>query len=85
MTKIYDQKLLDIAINGKLRTVSVTELFQLIVDGYSPALTEQGINDLKRLMWLNTQIFLQGDWLLQSPLAVPPSQIVKRDKHPSKR
>ena len=68
--KIYEEKLLEITIHGKLRTVSVTELFHLIADGYSPALTQQSCDDLKRLMWLTTQIFVQGDWLLESPWAV---------------
>ena len=85
MTKIYDHKLLEISLHGKLRTVSTTELFQLIVDGYAPTLTEQGCEDLKRLMWLATQIFVQGDWLLQPRSAVPASPIVKASKPTAKR
>jgi len=68
--KIYENKILEITIHGKSRTVSVTELFHLIADGYSPALTQQSCDDLRRLLWLATQIFVQGDWLLQSPWAV---------------
>ena len=83
--KIYDAKILDVSHNGKLQTVSVTELFQLLADGYTPALTEQASEDLKRLMWLTTQIFIQGDWLLQSKWAVPSSQVVKNDKPKTKR
>ena len=83
--KIYDAKTLDVSHNGKLQTVSVTELFQLLADGYTPALTEQASDDLKRLMWLTTQIFIQGDWLLQSKWAVPSSQAEKKDKPKPKR
>lgn len=85
MTKIYDQKLLEVSLHGKLRTVSTTELFQLIADGYTPALTEQGCEDLKRLMWLATQIFVQGDWFLQPRSTSPASPIVKAGKPKAKR
>jgi len=85
MTKIYDQKLLEVSLHGKLRTVSTTELFQLIADGYTPALTEQGCEDLKRLMWLATQIFVQGDWFLQPRSTGPALPIVKANKPTAKR
>lgn len=81
--KIYDEKILDIVLNGKLTAVSVTELFQLIADGHRPALTKQGRDDLKRLAWFTAQIFIQGDWLLESPWAVP-SEMPKGNKHLSK-
>ncbi len=82
--KIYDAKTLDVFLNGKLQTISVTELFQLIADGFSPILTEQATDELKRLMWLTTQIFIQGNWYLQSngPLPLPPT--MKKDKSKSK-
>jgi O-glycosyl hydrolase len=82
--KICDEKSLDVAVNGKLRTVSVSKLLRLIVDGKTPALTRQAGDDLKRLMWLLTQIHIQGDWLLQSPWAVP-SRMVTGNKTTPKR
>ena len=69
--KIYDAKTIDVAVNGKLRMVSLNELLRLIVDGKNPALTKQGHDDFKRLIGLTAQIQIQGDWLLQSPWAVP--------------
>lgn len=68
--KICDEKLLDVAVKGNLRTISVTELLHLIVDGHKPALTKQATEDLKHLTWLLTQIFIKGEWLLESPWAV---------------
>lgn len=84
LMELYDQKLLDVAVHGRLQTVSVNELFQLIVDGFTPTLSETTCNDLKRLMWLTTQIFIQGDWILQPSRAIPFS-IVKEEKPKSKR
>jgi hypothetical protein len=69
--KIYDTKTIDCAVNGKLRMVSLNELLQLINDGKTPALTKQGHDDMKKLIGLIAQIQIQGDWLLQSPWAVP--------------
>jgi len=69
--KIYQEKLIDVCVNGKLRMVSLNELLRLIVDGKNPALTKQGHSDLKKLIWLIAQIQVQGDWLLQSPWAIP--------------
>jgi len=69
--KIYDTKTIDSAVNGKLRMVSLNELLRLIVDGKNPALTKQGHADFKKLIRLIAQIQIEGDWLLQSPWAVP--------------
>ena len=69
--KIYDAKTIDVCVNGKLRMVSLTELLRLIVAGKNPALTKQGHADFKKLIGLIAQIQIQGDWLLQSPFAVP--------------
>lgn len=60
--KIYGAKLLDVAVNGQLRTVSVSELYQLIVDRETPALAKQGHDDLKKLIWPIAQIQIHGDW-----------------------
>lgn len=68
--KIYDTKTIDVAVNGKLRTVSLKELHRLIVDGKTPALTKQGQADFKKLILLLAQIQTEGDWLLQSPWAI---------------
>ena len=69
--KIYHEKSIDVCVNGKLRMVSLNELLRLIVDGKNPALTKQGHADFKKLIWLMAQIQIQGDWLLQSPWAIP--------------
>ena len=69
--KIYQEKNIDACVNGKLRMVSLNELLRLIVDGKNPALTKQGHDDFKKLIGLIAQIQIQGDWLLQSPWAVP--------------
>jgi hypothetical protein len=69
--KIYDTKAIDCAVNGKLRIVSLNELRRLIAAGKTPALTKQGHGDLKKLIGLLAEIQIQGDWLLQSPWAVP--------------
>jgi hypothetical protein len=69
--KIYDTKTIDCAVNGKLRMVSLHELLRLIEAGKTPALTKQGHADLKKLIGLMAQIQIQGDWLLQSPWAIP--------------
>ncbi len=69
--KIYDTKTIDCAVNGKLRMASLNELLRLIVAGKNPALTKQGHADLKKLIGLIAEIQIQGDWLLQSPFAVP--------------
>ena len=82
--KIYDQKILEVDLNGKLIFVSVNELFQLIVDGFAPQLTAETLDELRRLMWLTTQIFVQGDWMLQPSRRVPFS-LVKENKKTSKR
>jgi len=37
--KIYDTKTIDVGVNGKLRTVSLGQLFRLISDGKTPALS----------------------------------------------
>jgi hypothetical protein len=71
VVKIYDAKTIDVADNGKLRTVSLKELHNLIIDGKTPALTKQGHSQLKQLIWLLAKIQIEGDWLLQSPWAVP--------------
>ncbi len=82
--KIYDEKILDVMLNGRLQTVSVVELFQLIVDGYTPTLTEESVEDFKKLMWLTTQIFIQGDWLVRAFWSVPEPPTPK-NKNPLKR
>jgi len=69
--KIYDTKTIDVAVNGKLRMVSLKQLLRLISDGKTPALTKQGHSDLKKLIGLIAQIQIQGDWLLQSRWAIP--------------
>ena len=69
--KIYQEKLIDVCVNGKLRMVSLNELLRLIVAGKNPALTKQGQDDFKKLIGLIAQIQIEGDWLLQSPFAVP--------------
>lgn len=69
--KIYQTKTIDVAVNGKLRMVSLNELLRLIVAGKNPALTKQGHVDFKKLIGLIAQIQIEGDWLLQSPFAVP--------------
>ena len=69
--KIYEEKNLDVCVNGKLRTVSLHDLLRLIVTGKHPALTKQGHDDFKKLTGLIAQIQIHGDWLLQSPWAVP--------------
>ena len=69
--KIYHEKSIDVCVNGKLRMVSLNELLRLIVAGKTPALTKQGHADFKKLIGLLAQIQIQGDWLLQSPWAVP--------------
>lgn len=69
--KIYDSKTIDVCVSGKLRMVSLNELLRLIVAGKKPALTKQGQADFKKLIGLITQIQIQGDWLLQSPWAIP--------------
>ena len=51
--------------------VSLNELLRLIVAGKHPALTKQGHNDFKKLIGLIAEIQIQGDWLLQSPFAIP--------------
>ena len=60
LMRIYDQKLLDVTVNGKLQTVSINELLQPSVDGYTPTLSESASDELKRLMWLTTQIFTKA-------------------------
>lgn len=67
---ICDTKTIDVADNGKLCTVSLKELHNLILDGKTPALTKQGHNQLRQLIWLLAKIQIEGDWLLQSPWAV---------------
>ena len=69
--KIYQEKHLDVCVDGKLRMVSLNELLRLIVAGKNPALTKQGHADFKRLIGLIAQIQIQGNWLLQSQWAVP--------------
>jgi hypothetical protein len=69
--KTYQQKNIDVCVNGKLRMVSLNELLRLIVAGKNPALTKQGHADFKKLIELIAQIQIQGDWLLQSQWAVP--------------
>ena len=69
--KICNTRFIDIADNGKLRTVSLNELHNLILDGETPALTRQGHNQLKQLIGILAKIQIEGDWLLQSPWAVP--------------
>lgn len=69
--KIYDSKTLDVCVSGKLRMVSLKELMRLIVAGKNPALTKQGHDDFKKLIRLMAQIQTEGDWLLQSPWAIP--------------
>ena len=69
--KIYQEKSIDVCVAGKLRMVSLNELLRLIVDGKNPALTKQGQADFKKLIGLIAQIQIEGDWLLQSPWAVP--------------
>ena len=78
--KIYQEKSIDVCVNGKLRMVSLNELLRLIIAGKNPALTKQGHDDLKKLIGLIAQIQIQGDWLLQSPWAVPTE--FKTDKKP---
>lgn len=69
--KICNTKFLDVVENGKLRTVSLNEFHDLITDGETPALTKQGHNQLKQLIGILAKIQIEGDWLLQSPWAVP--------------
>ena len=69
--KIYQEKSIDVCVNGKLRMVSLNELLRLIVAGKNPALTKQGHADFKKLIRLISEIQTQGDWLLQSRWAVP--------------
>ena len=69
--KIYDTKTIDVAVNGKLRTVSLKELHRLIVKGKEPAITKSSLDELKKLILLLAQIQIEGDWLLQSPWAIP--------------
>jgi hypothetical protein len=69
--KIYKEKYIDVCVNGKLRMVSLNQLLRLIVAGKNPALTKQGHADFKKLIALVAQIQIQGNWLLQSPNAVP--------------
>lgn len=69
--KIHQEKSIDACVNGKLRMVSLNELLRLIVAGKNPALTKQGHADFKKLIRLIAEIQIQGDWLLQSPFAVP--------------
>ena len=69
--KIYDTKTIDVCVKGKLRMVSLHELLRLIEAGKTPALTKQGHTDLKKLIGLLAKIQIQGDWLLQSPWAIP--------------
>jgi hypothetical protein len=78
--KIYKEKLIDVAVNGKLRTVSVQELARLITTGKEPALTKQGQQDLTTLVALLANIFLMGDWLLQSPWAVTSAELKRLKK-----
>ena len=69
--KIYDTKTMDVVANGKLRAVSLKQLLRIISDGKTPTLTKQGHSDYKKLIWLIAQIQISGDWLLQSPWAIP--------------
>lgn len=78
--KIYETKTIDVCVNGKLRMVSLNELLRLIVVGKNPALTKQGHADFKKLIGLIAEIQTQGDWLLQSPFAIPTE--FKSDKKP---
>jgi hypothetical protein len=39
--KIYDTKTIDVGVNGKLRAVNLGQLFRLISDGKTPALSRQ--------------------------------------------
>ena len=83
--KIYDEKTLDVYTrSGKLQTVSVNKLFQMISDGLTPTLSEQAYKDLKRLMWLTTHIFIQGDWFLLEQWPVKSTPILKIEKSTSK-
>jgi hypothetical protein len=78
--KIYKGKLIDVAVNGKLRTVSVQELSRLITNGKEPALTKQGQQDLTTLVRLLAEFFAEGDWLLQSPWAVTSAELKRLKK-----
>src|ERR1035437_8654561 len=78
--KIYKEKRIDVAVDGKLRTVSVEELLRLITYGKQPALTKQGQQDLTTLLSLLADIFLMGDWLLQSPWAVTSAELKRLKK-----
>ena len=69
--KIYDTKTIDVVVDGKLRAVSLKQLPRLISEGKTPTLTRQGHDDLRKLIWLLAQIQVEGDWLLQSPWAIP--------------
>ena len=71
LMKIYQEKLIEVCVNGKLRMVSLNELLKLIEDGKTPTLTKQGHADFKKLIGLIAQIQIEGDWLLQSPWAIP--------------
>ena len=77
--KICETKFIDVADNGKLRTVSLNELHSLIIDGETPAITRQGQNQLKQLIGILARIQVEGDWLLQSPWAVP-TEVPKEDE-----
>ena len=83
--KIYDQKILEVSIYGTIMMVSVNELFQLLADGFRPTLTEEATDELKRLMWLTTQIFVQGNWFLGSKQEVVSAEVVKNKKKTPKR
>ena|ERR1035437_2262537 len=78
--KIYKEKRIDVAVDGKLRTVSIQELSRLITNGKEPALTKQGQQDLTTLVSLLVNIFMQGDWLLQSPWAVTSAELKRLKK-----
>jgi hypothetical protein len=68
---IFETKTLDVVINGKLHVISLKELHRLILKRKEPAITKEGYADLKKLISLIAQIQIQGDWLLQSPWAIP--------------
>lgn len=69
--KIFEAKTLDVVVDGKLRVVSLKELHWLIVKGKEPAITRPSQEQLKELILLLAQIQAEGDWLLQSPWAIP--------------
>ena len=69
--KIYETKSFDVVVNGKLRVASLKELHQLIVQGKEPAIAKPSQDELKELILLLAQIQVEGDWLLQSPWAIP--------------